>query len=112
MQRRIGFVLKPCLVGYFLCFNGIFFFLVPARSYFLPLVTTPSRFPLHTRAADEVGATTPPLLCILEVFGRTRYALCKGLSFLQGLFFPDQAATHQMVIGRQFYIPFNTHVQR
>jgi len=34
MQRRFGYFLKPCLVGYFLYSNSIFHLLVPPRGYF------------------------------------------------------------------------------
>ena len=56
MQRRVSFVTKPCLVGYFLCSNTIVHLLLPPRGYFLPLFATSSRWPPHTRAAVEATA--------------------------------------------------------
>jgi len=34
MQRRLGFVVKPCLLGYFLCSTSAFHLWVPPRGYF------------------------------------------------------------------------------
>ena len=56
MQRRVGFVMKPCLVGYFPCSNTIVHLLLPPRGYFLPLFATTSRWPPHTREAVEATA--------------------------------------------------------
>jgi len=53
MQRR-GFVLKLCLVGYFICLNSTFHLLVPSGGYFLPLFAALSRLrPNNPRAAGE-----------------------------------------------------------
>ena len=61
MQRRVSFVMKPCLVGNFLCSISTFHLLLPPRGYFLPLFVTSSRWlcwrkPSHNRAADEATA--------------------------------------------------------
>jgi len=55
MQRRVAFVMKPCLVGYFCCSNSIFHLLVLPRVTVLPLFPTPSHFRPHTQAADEAA---------------------------------------------------------
>jgi len=58
MQRIIGFVVKPCLVDFFVYLDRMFNLLVPPRFSFLPSVATPSHFRPVSRAADESTAAS------------------------------------------------------
>ena len=90
--KKFGFVLKSCLVGYFLCSNSIFPFLVPPSVYFF------CHYPPHRAVSIRMleqqmklqllgTATTPPLrpLCIP---GTLKTRTCEGRSYIlvhQGL---------------------------
>jgi len=45
MRRSVGFVVKPCLVGYFLCSTSIFHLWVQPRLYVLDIVRHTESFP-------------------------------------------------------------------
>jgi len=44
-MQRVGFVMKPCLVGYVLCSNSIFHLLVRPRGYFFAIIRHTESFP-------------------------------------------------------------------
>ena len=75
-QMRSGFVPKSCLVGYFFSSNNIFHLLFPPRATFVPFFSTPRRFRLHVRGADEATAAIPPPMCNPVTLGtRTMHSL-------------------------------------
>jgi len=87
MQRRIHFVLKPCLVGYFLCLISSLHLLVPPIGYFChysPHRVVSIRMPeKHMKLQLLWTAATPPPrpLCIAEVL-RTKKIRFPQSSFL------------------------------
>jgi len=45
MQRKCGFILKPCLIGYFPCLNSVFRLLALPRGYFFAIIRQTESFP-------------------------------------------------------------------
>jgi len=134
-KQRVGFVMKPCLVGYVLCSNRIFHLLVRPRGYFFAIIRHTESFPSAYPSSrwNYSCFKQPPLhlRCALREFSKQgRYAVRKGLSYIfvcQGLllrvwqdllvqhvcvspyvFFQMQVADQQVVISRQYCTPFET----
>ena len=89
MQRIFGFVMKPCLVVYFLCLNSLFHFLVPPRGYFIAIIRHTESFPFTYPSWRWSCSWFEQLrlhLCVRCAFrdfsGQEQYAACLQRSFL------------------------------
>ena len=89
MERRVGFVLKPYLVGYFLCSNRVFYILVPPKGYFFAVIrhneSFPSAYPSSSWSYNcfEQQPLHLRLFCAFRKFSKQgRYVAYKGLSYI------------------------------
>ena len=89
MQRRVGFVLKPYLVGYFFCSNRVFYILVSPRGYFLAIVRHTESFPpaypssRWSYSCFEQQPLHLRVFCAFRKFSKQGwYVVCKGLSYI------------------------------
>jgi len=114
MQRKCGFVLKSCLVCYFICSSSIFISWTHHAVTLFPFFVTPSRFHPHTQQSDEAKATLNSYHSTstsavhsenFRVWGLLLYSVRPpnlARLFRPCWFFKMCVADYQVVIGRQF----------
>jgi len=134
MQRRVGFVLKPCFIGPFFCLNSKLHLFVSSRGYFFAIIryidSFPSAYPSSRWSYSHFEQL--PLHFRVRAFSEHEvYALGKGLFYIfvrQDLplysvgspapaclcrswrLIRMQVADQQVEIGRQFCTPFDTNI--
>ena len=137
MQRRVEFVLKPRIAGYFRCSNIIFHLLGSNTGYFFAMIRNRDSFPSTYTSSrwsynclEQLSLYLRVRCAFWELSEQGWHGVCKGLSYIfvhKGLplysvglyparlyrpcwFFQTQIADQQVVIGLNFCTRFHVNV--